>query len=203
MMNWMHNKYIFNRFCFKDCALGGSAYVLGGVHLFSRLPLLPRNAITDRVRFHGFVNAGSLIHCPSRAFRSFRRCFWSNRLNSSIFLCLFFYYSEPKDIYHELLQKRKASYGLGVAVNLLGLARIEVNYCFPVTQRSAPWVSFSMQIKYLAVLQKQKLWFYFAVVGWILAGSFPSSFHDVITLRISLIQSIRVFQFVLQQNCKV
>ena len=50
--------------------------------------------------------------------------------------CVF--HSEPKDIYHELLQKRKASYGLGVAVNLLGLARIEVNYCFPVTQRSAP-----------------------------------------------------------------
>ena len=49
-----------------DYALGGSAYVLGGVHLFSRLPLLPRNAITDRLRIHGFVNAGSLIDCPSR-----------------------------------------------------------------------------------------------------------------------------------------
>ena len=120
-----------------DYALGGSAYVLGGVHLFSRLPLLPRNAITDRLRIHGFVNAGSLIDCPSREIYYYlhtgQLCHF--RLKWTAF---WFCFQEPKDIYYELLQKRKASYGLGIAMNMLNFARVEINYCFPVTDRTAP-----------------------------------------------------------------
>ena len=120
-----------------DYALGGSAYVLGGVHLFSRLPLLPRNAITDRLRIHGFVNAGSLIDCPSREIY-----YYSHNVNFVISVrsgqLPSLFSQEPKDIYYELLQKRKASYGLGIAMNMLNFARVEINYCFPVTDRTAP-----------------------------------------------------------------
>lgn len=87
------------------CALGGSLYWIGALHLYTPLPHGPKKGtFGDLFRVHLFANAGTLTNFSS----SLKKCFES--LSTDI----------------------RLTYGIGLAYRLGQIARIELNYCIPV-----------------------------------------------------------------------
>jgi len=88
-------------------ALGGKAYWASAVHLYMPLPFgLGRGSFGEYFRTHAFVNAGNI--------------------NDSSFNTEDFAQS-----FQTMLKDFRASYGIGLAIRLGQLARIEINYCWP------------------------------------------------------------------------
>ncbi|CAG9767730.1 unnamed protein product [Ceutorhynchus assimilis] len=110
-------------------ALGSNAYWAAGLHLFTPLPFRPgRGGFGDLFRTHFFINAGNVGD------------FSLEKISRGQLL----------DI---LKNNMRLSYGLGVALRLGNMARIEVNYCFPYKfdkgDQTHPGVQFGIGVQFL------------------------------------------------------
>ena len=144
------------------CALGGNGYVLGGAHLFTPLPFLRHNVFSNNLRVHAWANAGSLVNVDLESSGNWFSCRIQNMYRVSTYrcvLCALFELSrfdhyvlcisilrcvpDIKQLGRDLQQGANLSYGLGLALNLFGIARFEVNYCIPVplTNQNSGYVS--------------------------------------------------------------
>ncbi|CAG9815218.1 unnamed protein product [Phaedon cochleariae] len=108
-------------------ALGARGYWAAGAHLFTPLPFRPgRGGFGDLFRTHGFVNVGNV--------GDFRIAKDGNLLDT---------------LKHNL----RVSYGLGVALRLGNMARLEVNYCFPYIfdkgDQTQPGIQFGIGVQFL------------------------------------------------------
>ncbi|XP_031549193.1 sorting and assembly machinery component 50 homolog [Actinia tenebrosa] len=86
-------------------SLGAEAYWSVGLHLYTPLPFRPaQGSFGDHIKTHVFVNAGNLVSIDSSLP-------WKQQLNP-------------------LVQNTRWSCGVGLVL-LLGIARLELNYCLP------------------------------------------------------------------------
>lgn len=88
-------------------ALGANAYWSGGLHLFTPLPFNPgKGGFGDLFRMHIFINAGNLgdVYLGQEIPRSLKT----------------------------VTRTARMSYGIGMALRLGQMARVELNYCIPV-----------------------------------------------------------------------
>merc|ERR1719418_185310 len=104
-------------------ALGGSMYWASGLHLYTPLPFRPgRDGYGDLFKTHVFVTAGNVGNFG---------------LTGDL----------QRDL-DQVTQDFRLSYGLGLALKLGGVARIELNYCVPVKasrgDRPAPGLQFGV-----------------------------------------------------------
>lgn len=96
-------------------SLGGSLFWASGLHLYAPLPFRPEmRGLGDLFKTHMFVTAGNLGNF---------------RLSGDM----------GRNLEH-VTQDFRLSYGLGLAVKLGGIARIELNYCVPVKVCQAFWL---------------------------------------------------------------
>ena len=96
-------------------SLGGSLFWASGLHLYAPLPFRPEmRGLGDLFKTHMFVTAGNLGNF---------------RLSGDM----------GRNLEH-VTQDFRLSYGLGLAVKLGGIARIELNYCVPVKVCQAFWI---------------------------------------------------------------
>ncbi|XP_017772030.1 PREDICTED: sorting and assembly machinery component 50 homolog B [Nicrophorus vespilloides] len=83
-------------------ALGSLCYFSGGLHLYTPLPFRPgKGGFGELFRTHLFVNAGNVADTKS------------------------------EDVVEQLKNNLRVSSGIGVAIRLGQMARVEINYCFP------------------------------------------------------------------------
>ena len=122
-------------------ALGGTLYWASGLHLYAPLPFRPgRGGFGDLFRSHVFVTAGNVGN------------FW---LSGTM----------GRDL-EQVTQDFRLSYGLGLALKLGGVARIELNYCVPVKVCHV-LQNLIMEIKILiSGLQRGQACSWPAVWGW-------------------------------------
>ncbi|KAK3920234.1 Sorting and assembly machinery component 50-like protein [Frankliniella fusca] len=86
-------------------ALGASTYWAGGLHLYSPLPFIRPGGFGDLFRAHLFLNAGNIGN---------------------------FEFTDDYNHNLEVLgQNMRLAYGLGIAMKLGDIARVELNYCLP------------------------------------------------------------------------
>jgi len=109
-------------------SLGGTMYWASGLHLYGPLPFRPgKGGFGDLFRTHLFMNAGNV------------GSFW---LSGNL----------QRDI-DALTQNFRLSYGLGLAVKLGGIARVELNYCIPVKSSRGdkvnPGLQFGVGVNFL------------------------------------------------------
>uniref|UniRef100_A0A2P2HZM2 Sorting and assembly machinery component 50 homolog A-like n=1 Tax=Hirondellea gigas TaxID=1518452 RepID=A0A2P2HZM2_9CRUS len=91
------------------CAVGAEAFWCGGVHLYTPLPLLTQGTFTDRFRVHMWANIGNIGD-------------W--KMDGS-----------AREKLATLVRDMRLSYGAGIALNVAGLARVELNYCLPLLSK--------------------------------------------------------------------
>jgi len=109
-------------------ALGGTMYWSSGLHLYAPLPFRPgRGGFGDLFRTHVFLTSGNIGN------------FW---LTGD--------FRRDRDA---LTEDVRLSYGLGLAVRLGGVARIELNYCLPVKaargDKAAPGLQMGVGVNFL------------------------------------------------------
>jgi len=109
-------------------SLGGTMYWATGLHLYGPLPFRPgKGGLGDLFRTHLFMNAGNV--------GSFNM---SGNMQRDLDM---------------LAQDFRLSYGLGLAVKLGGIARIELNYCIPVKasrgDKVTPGLQFGVGVNFL------------------------------------------------------
>ncbi|CAH0549617.1 unnamed protein product [Brassicogethes aeneus] len=107
-------------------ALGSMCYWAAGLHLFAPLPFRPgRGGFGELFRTHLFVNAGNV---------------GDFKLDDS-------------NLLSTIQKNMRVSYGLGLALRLGNMARLEVNYCFPLTfdkgDHTQSGVQFGIGVKFL------------------------------------------------------
>lgn len=110
------------------CALGGTMYWAGGLHLYTPLPFRPgQGGMGDMFRTHMFATAGNVGRF---------------RLSGNM----------ARDL-EQVSQDFRLSYGLGLALKLGGVARIELNYVVPVKasrgDKPAPGLQFGVGVNFL------------------------------------------------------
>lgn len=106
-------------------ALGSTWFWASGLHLFTPLPFRPgKGGFGELFRTHLFVNAGNIGN-------------WEG--------------DEP--FIEKVKTNIRVAYGIGVAMRLGQMARIEINYCFPYsfqeTDLSQPGVQFGIGVHFL------------------------------------------------------
>jgi len=109
-------------------ALGGTLYWASGLHLYAPLPFRPgKGGIGDLFKSHVFITAGNVGN------------YW---LSGTV----------GRDL-EQVTQDFRLSYGLGLALKLGGVARIELNYCVPVRasrgDKPAPGLQFGVGVNFL------------------------------------------------------
>jgi len=109
-------------------SLGGSLFWASGLHLYAPLPFKPEmRGLGDLFKTHMFLTAGNLGNF---------------RLSGDM----------TRNIEH-VTQDFRLSYGLGLAVKLGGIARIELNYCVPVKasrgDKPMPGLQFGVGVHFL------------------------------------------------------
>ncbi|UJR35129.1 hypothetical protein I4U23_027900 [Adineta vaga] len=91
----------------EGAALGGDCYWATGLHLYTPLPFLyHRENLMSHVRLHYFLNAGNV--CNLQSVRS------------------------TQSFFSQLTNATRLSCGLGVVLNLMNVARLELNYTLPL-----------------------------------------------------------------------
>ncbi|XP_051976763.1 sorting and assembly machinery component 50 homolog B [Xyrauchen texanus] len=91
--------------------LGGEAYWASGLHLYTPLPFRStKGGLADLFRTHFFLNAGNL--------------------------CNLNYGEGPRAHLQKLAECIRWSYGAGIILRLGNIARLELNYCFPMSVQS-------------------------------------------------------------------
>jgi outer membrane protein insertion porin family len=104
--------------------LGGKSYWSSGLHLYAPLPFaFGKGSFGDYCRTHLFVNAGNITE-QSFSFQG----------------------DEIKGSLENLVAGYRAAYGLGLAIRLGQIARIEINYCWPLRFSSVDKVVRGMQL---------------------------------------------------------
>ncbi|KAJ8972153.1 hypothetical protein NQ314_000379 [Rhamnusium bicolor] len=108
-------------------ALGSQAYWSAGMHLFTPLPFRPgKGGFGELFRTHFFFNAGNIGN---------------------------FQLAKDNDLLETLKANMRLSYGLGVALRLGNMARLEVNYCFPHSfdkgDQTHPGIQFGIGVQFL------------------------------------------------------
>jgi len=94
----------------EGCGVGAETFWCSGAHLYSPLPLLKRTTITDLFRLHLFANAGNIGN---------------------------FQFSEDYTQYLNTLRENlRWAYGLGLILRVGQVARLELNYCVPVSAQN-------------------------------------------------------------------
>ncbi|XP_022907142.2 sorting and assembly machinery component 50 homolog B [Onthophagus taurus] len=105
-------------------ALGAEMYWSAGLHLFTPLPFRPgKGGFGDIFRTHFFVNAGNVAT------------------------------EKSEEKYVDQMSKNvRLSTGLGIAVRLGQMARVEINYCFPIKfsdgDQTQPGVQFGIGLQF-------------------------------------------------------
>ena len=91
-------------------SLGGTVYWASGLHLYTPLPFRPgKGGLGDLFKSHVFVTAGNVGN------------YWlSGHMGQD---------------FNKVTENFRLSYGLGLALKLGGIARLELNYCVPVRVR--------------------------------------------------------------------
>ena len=106
----------------EGSSLGGSLFWSSGLHLYAPLPFRPEmRGFADNFKTHMFLTAGNLGNF---------------RLSGDM----------GRNLEH-VTQDFRLSYGLGLAVKLGGVARIELNYCVPVKVLSSSGSSLTSNFK--------------------------------------------------------
>ncbi|XP_060533139.1 sorting and assembly machinery component 50 homolog [Cylas formicarius] len=110
-------------------ALGSSAYWAAGLHIFTPLPFRPgQGTFGDLFRTHLFVNTGNVGD------------FNLEQISKG-------------DLIEILKTNVRMSYGIGVALRLGNMARLEVNYCFPYKfdkgDQTHPGIQFGIGVQFL------------------------------------------------------
>jgi len=110
------------------CSLGGTAFWATGAHIYAPLPFRPgKGGFGDLFRTHLFATAGNVGK------------FW---LTGDL----------ARD-YEQITSDFRWSYGLGLALKLGGVARIELNYVVPVkasrTDKITPGLQFGVGVNFL------------------------------------------------------
>ncbi|CAF0774689.1 unnamed protein product [Rotaria sordida] len=111
----------------EGAALGGDCYWATGLHLYSPLPFLyHRENLMSYVRLHYFLNAGNVFNTQS--------------------------VRSAQALLSQLTNATRLSCGLGVVLNLMNVARLELNYTLPLwTQAHDRWfILFTMKKTYQA-----------------------------------------------------
>jgi len=104
----------------ENDSLGADAYWAAGLHVYTPLPFRPgRGGLGDRIKTHFFLNTGNLVSLD-------RSLPWRTRLNV-------------------LREKIRWSYGAGL-VFMLGIARVELNYCVPLGVQSSDSANHGIQV---------------------------------------------------------
>ncbi|KAG5882368.1 hypothetical protein JTB14_036292 [Gonioctena quinquepunctata] len=108
-------------------ALGSMAFWSAGLHLFTPLPFRPgKGGFGDLFRTHFFVNAGNINN---------------------------FHIEKDSNLIDTLKNNLRMSYGLGVALRIGNMARLEVNYCFPYIydkgDQTHPGIQFGIGVQFL------------------------------------------------------
>jgi len=109
-------------------SMGGTMYWASGLHLYTPLPFRPgAGGLGDLFRSHVFVTGGNIGN------------FW---LTGNV----------TRDM-EAITQDFRLSYGLGLAIKLGGVARIELNYCLPVKasrgDKAAPGLQLGVGVNFL------------------------------------------------------
>jgi len=109
-------------------SLGGTLFWASGLHMYAPLPFKPgKGGIGDLFKTHMFLTAGNVGN------------FWLT--------------GHPSRDLGQVTQNFRLSYGLGLAVKLGGIARIELNYCLPVRasrgDKPAPGLQFGVGVHFL------------------------------------------------------
>ncbi|XP_074659888.1 sorting and assembly machinery component 50 homolog B-like isoform X2 [Tubulanus polymorphus] len=101
-------------------ALGAESYWLCGLHMYTPLPFRPgRGGFGDLFRTHFFVNAGNLTNVD--------------------------FTKDLKYNLAHLAQGLRLAYGAGLVLKMGGIARLELNYCFPVKSQQGDAVNTGLQ----------------------------------------------------------
>jgi len=109
-------------------SLGGTVYWASGLHLYTPLPFRPgKGGLGDLFKSHVFVTAGNVGN------------YWLS--------------GNPGHDFNRVTENFRLSYGLGVALKLGGIARMELNYCVPVRagrgDKPAPGLQFGVGVQFL------------------------------------------------------
>lgn len=112
----------------QDHFLGAEAYWAGGLHAYAPLPFRPLRRVLDKIcRTHIFLNTGNIGN-----------------------------FAFTDDYHHNamvLLSHLRWSWGVGLVFSLAGVARFELNYCFPLASqegdKSKEGLQFGIGINYL------------------------------------------------------
>merc|ERR1719499_149761 len=109
-------------------SLGGTLFWASGLHMYAPLPFRPgKGGIGDLFKSHMFLTAGNVGN------------FWLS--------------GHPSRDFEQVTHNFRLSYGLGIAVKLGGIARIELNYCVPVKasrgDKPAPGLQFGVGVHFL------------------------------------------------------
>jgi len=117
-------------------ALGGESYWGSSLHLYSPLPFTSsRSTLYDYFKTHLFVNAGGLYSGPNQLDSSGSLMRSSARGRAAGF---------PKRV-SELLSTTRLSYGIGLCAHLGNVARMELNYVWPVRSSRGDGVAPGLQ----------------------------------------------------------
>lgn len=104
----------------ENDSLGADSYWAAGLHLYTPLPFRPgRGGLGDNIKTHFFLNTGNLASLDTGLP-------WRNRLDV-------------------LREKMRWSCGAGL-VFLLGIARVELNYCVPFRAQNSDSVNHGIQV---------------------------------------------------------
>ena len=103
-------------------SLGGTVYWASGLHLYTPLPFRPgRGGLGDLFKSHVFVTAGNVGN------------YWLS--------------GHVGQDFNKVTENFRLSYGLGIALKLGGIARLELNYCVPVKVRRNANFIFKSKLK--------------------------------------------------------
>ena len=103
-------------------SLGGTVYWASGLHLYTPLPFRPgRGGLGDLFKSHVFVTAGNVGN------------YWLS--------------GHVGQDFNKVTENFRLSYGLGIALKLGGIARLELNYCVPVKVRRNANFIFNSKLK--------------------------------------------------------
>ena len=112
------------------------SYWTSGIHLFAPLPFaFGKGSFGDYCRTHLFFNAGNItgqsLNFSGKSNILCSHSYVQPWLQTHKFISLVFPGEEVKESFKNLIADYKAAYGLGLAIRLGQIARIEVNYCWP------------------------------------------------------------------------
>lgn len=112
-----------------DCSLGNDAYWLAGVHLYTPLPFLHKNKKLNWLKTHSFANIGSIF--------SHDQISKQKKINFTFFILIFFIEEIINDQNVDVLVNNvRLSVGTGIVIGFGNIARLELNYVWPLWKLS-------------------------------------------------------------------